>query len=362
MKVLGIETSCDETSIAILENGTKILALETYTQIDLHKRYGGVVPELASRRHSELLLPLLSKALQKAHCSLKEIDLICATYGPGLVGALMTGLSFAKTLALDLRKPFVGVHHLQAHLFGALLSRPDIAFTEGAINSELFPALGLIVSGGHCDLVSVENWGEFRGLSKSIDDAPGEAFDKAAQLLGWSYPGGPIIEKKAQEYIQHLKDNHRFKAEQKPFTIAKVKANPHLFSFSGLKTQVYYAISRLDEADSISEIEKEQQKKWIAHNFQECVIATIEEKLAHFLKIKNYRSLLVGGGVSANQCMKTRLISGFDTKELPVIWPTKELSLDQAAMIAGTGYFQYLAKGPSPLSLGAQARIPFSAQ
>lgn len=357
MKTLGIETSCDETSIAVLEDGHKILSLETFSQIDLHKRYGGVVPELASRRHSQLLTPLLARALHNAHCTLQEIDLICATYGPGLVGALMTGLSFAKTLALDLQKPFVGVNHLQAHLFAALLSNAERSFTsDKEIVSSLFPALGLIVSGGHCDLVQIDRWGDFTALSRSIDDAPGEAFDKAAQLLGWSYPGGPIIEQQARLY----REKQKSPPAKNPFTIAKVKADLNLFSFSGLKTQVYYAVEKLKKQQLNSETLL-NRKQEIAYFFQECVCSTIEEKIKRLLAKKgnHYRSLLVGGGVSANQNLKKTLVSSFDQKEFPVLWPTKQLSLDQAAMIAGTGYYQYLQKGPSSLSLGAQGRIPF---
>lgn len=354
MLVLGIETSCDETSIAVVKKGHRILALETFSQIELHKRYGGVVPELASRRHTELLVPLLTKTLKAANCSLQEIDLIAATHAPGLTGALMTGLTFAKTLALSLNKPFVAVHHLQAHLFAALLSHPNSFMKNGDIVSTLFPALGVITSGGHCELVHMEKWGHFRTIGKSIDDAPGEAFDKVAQLLGWSYPGGPIIEKMAKK--------HQSSSKKNPFTIPRIKKQPNMFSFSGLKTQVYYAMLALNKQRDLSPSDIENKKIEFAYFFQECVIATIEEKVSFLIKesLENnrstYRSILVGGGVSANERFKEVIRGKIDSPSMSVLWPTKELSLDQAAMVAGAGYFQYVSRGASALNSKAVAR------
>lgn len=367
MLSLGIETSCDETSIALVEKGAKIRSLVTASQIDLHCLYGGVVPELASRRHCQLLVPLLAEALKKAHCSLEEVDLFAATYAPGLVGALMTGLTFAKTLALASSKPFVGVHHLKAHLYGALLSdtshfiSPTLSkekLSNYRLKKELFPALGIIISGGHCDMVLLEDWHHLKRVGYSIDDAPGEAFDKVAQLLDLPYPGGPHIEERARSLSEREKNS------APRFTPPQVKNSPHIFSFSGLKTQVYYEVKKL-RAQKLKTQELQLRKDQIAYAFQETLARSLTDKTRLHLEQRKseqehlapLQTLLVGGGVSANEQLRAQFQHLASQEGLTLVWPTKELSLDQAAMIAGAGALQYEQCGPSPLELEAQSRV-----
>lgn len=345
MKVLGIESSCDETSIAIVENGHRILALKTSSQIDLHRIYGGVVPELASRRHNEVLPSLLQEALTHADCSFQEIDLIAATYTPGLIGALLVGLSFAKALALCFHKPFIAVHHVEAHLYGALMSHPALFLDSHLPSPQLFPATGLCISGGHSEVHRIYALGKYERISHTVDDAPGEAFDKVASMLNLSYPGGPSLEKLAL-----YGDPCRF-----PLTKPRVKQSPDLFSFSGLKTQVLYTIERLKK-DALYD---EQARADLAASFQKTIIEDIVEKTFSLHAKTQAKTLWVGGGVSANKTLRL----AFEKKmqeECPnslLLWPEFSLSLDQAAMIAGLAWHQYREAGPSPLSLQAQARM-----
>lgn len=338
MLVLGIESTCDETACAIVRNGREILSNTIASQTDLHDVYGGVVPELACRRHIDVLIPTIRQALEEANVSLEDIDLIAAAYGPGLIGAILIGLNGAKSLSWTLQKPFVGVNHIEAHLYAALMSTPS---------PPSFPCLGLVVSGGHTSLVEVLDIGQYKLLGQTVDDAVGEAFDKTAKILGLPYPGGPLIEALAKEG-----DANRF-----PLKGGRVKGRPLDFSFSGLKTSVLYAAKGPNSSPKDPLTLSEEDKKHLAASFQKAALGDIHKKTLLALGSKTYHGLLIGGGVCHNQELR-RLFQGENTG-VPVYFPPPGLITDNAAMIAGLGYHVYRNQGPSPLSLQASTRIPF---
>lgn len=323
MRVLGIETTCDETAASVVVDGERILSSVVSSQIDLHKAYGGVVPELACRRHIDLLMPIIDEALKQAKTPLSEIDLISVAHGPGLIGALMIGLNAAKALSFANNIPFVGVNHIEAHLYACLMANPSIPL----------PAIGAILSGGHTTLVHIKSLGEYVIIGETVDDAVGEAFDKCAKIMGLPYPGGPIIEKMALSGAR----KHLFKAGQ-------VKGKPLAFSFSGLKTAVLYAYQKIENP-------REQDKNDIAASFQHAAFTDIQKKIELAMQACGTRTLLVGGGVTNSQALKTYLAK-FDTH-----YPDKGLSLDNAAMIAGLGFHKYKGKS-DPYSLKAIATLP----
>lgn len=329
MLVLGIESTCDETGIAVVENGRKILSNVVATQEDLHDRYGGVVPEVACRRHVDVLLPLLKKAL----CvPIEEIDLIAVANGPGLIGALLIGVNFAQGLAYSSRKPLVAVNHIEAHLYSALMdSHPPL------------PALGVIISGGHTLLVLVEDIGTYSLIGQTHDDAIGEAFDKAAKLLGLPYPGGVPIEKLALEG-----DPLRY-----PLKAGKIKGRPFDFSFSGLKTAFFYTVKGQNATKNSPLIIQEEDKKHIAASFQHTAFSDLVEKICLGGKEFACKSVLVGGGVSQNLYFRNLLETA---SSLPIFWPPKGLCLDNGAMIAGLGYHRFLKYGETNF-IGADPRL-----
>ncbi|MBS4168743.1 tRNA (adenosine(37)-N6)-threonylcarbamoyltransferase complex transferase subunit TsaD [Parachlamydia sp. AcF125] len=336
--VLGIETTCDETACALVRNGSEILANVVSSQIDLHNEYGGVVPELACRRHVDLLLPTLDKALQEAKVALEEIDLIAVAHTPGLIGALLIGLNAAKTLSIALRKPFVGVNHVEAHLYAALMSQP--AFP-------VFPCLGVVLSGGHTCLIKMNGIGNYTLLGQTIDDAIGESFDKTAKILGLPYPGGPHIEKLAK----------MGNPSAYPFKPGRVKGRALDFSFSGLKTQALYAVKGQNEREE-QRVLSAQQKNDLCASFQETAFRDVVEKALLAAKQENCHTLVLGGGVTHNQYL--RALFQQTAPEFHLVWPKNELSLDNAAMIAGLGYHVYLQKGAGDtLDLEAKTRTPF---
>lgn len=345
MKVLGIESSCDETAIAIVESGRDVIASEISSQSDLHALYGGVVPELASRRHSQIIFPMIEEVLSHSKVSLEEIDLIAATYTPGLHGALMVGLQAAKALAIGLKKPFIGVHHIEAHLYAAWMSQPYLD------QSSHLPALGLVISGGHTQLWKIHTLGHYELLSHTLDDALGEAFDKVAVMLGLSYPGGPQIEALAKKG-----DPLRYK-----FKAGQSKKDPLKFSYSGLKTQILHTLWGHDlkklnqmKAETPSHMSA-QDFADIAASFQHTVFEDLAEKLEWFEKEHQPKSLWVGGGVAASESLRHVLAKRLRSE---IFWPSKALSMDNAAMIAGLGYYQYQKSGPSPLNLPIIPRSP----
>ncbi len=322
--ILGIETTCDETGVALVEDGYKIISHHVLSQASRHEKFGGVFPELASRLHMPALPLLFNKILEESGRELQEIDAIAVAYGPGLLGALLSGLQFAKGLSIGLKKPLVAVNHVEAHLFAASMNR-----------SPEFPAIGVVVSGGHTTLLLIEAIGSYGVLGETIDDAIGESFDKVAIMLGLSYPGGPLIEKIAAQGDPSLY----------PFRSGKVKERPLSFSFSGLKTAVLQMLKNHPTAKASD----------IAASFQECVFKDLLFKISVALKKTGARSILVGGGVANNK----RLQGLLQDLPLPVFLPPPELTLDNAAMIAGLGYHNLIHKGPSPLSLEPATRIAF---
>lgn len=315
MRVLGLETSCDETAVAVYDGKLGLMAHVLHSQIELHAQYGGVVPELASRDHISKILPLLKIVLNKANISLDSVDGIAYTAGPGLVGALLVGACCGKALAYALQVPSVGIHHMEGHLMAAVLENPALDF----------PFLALLVSGGHTMLVEVKALGDYTVLGETLDDAAGEAFDKTAKLLGLGYPGGPQLAKLAERGVAK-----RFHFPR-PLT-----DRPGLdFSFSGLKT---FAINTLKSCEG-----NDQDKADIAYAFQEAVADTMFIKCRRALKETGLTRLVVAGGVGANQHLRNTL--GKLDSEL--FYPRLEFCTDNAAMIAYAGYLR-LRRGDQP--------------
>jgi N6-L-threonylcarbamoyladenine synthase len=334
MLVLGIESTCDETGFAVVRDGMEILSNVVATQEDLHQIYGGVFPELACRRHIDVLIPLMEKALAEARTSLREIDLFAVAHGPGLIGALLIGLNFAKGISFAAQKPLIGVNHIEAHLYSVFMKEcPPL------------PAVGAIISGGHTVLVEIQEIGTYKLIGQTQDDAIGEAFDKVARLLQLPYPGGPQIEKCA------LKGN----SLSYSFKGGRIKGRPLDFSFSGLKTAVLYAIKgqNAQKETTISE----QQKADLAASFQHSAFSYLVEKILLAAKERNSKSIILGGGVSQNLYLRALLQA---QSKIPVFWPAFGLSLDNAAMIAGLAHHTFLKKGSDSMHLDALTRIPLA--
>lgn len=330
MITLGIESTCDETSASIVKNGEEILSLVTASSADIHAKYGGVFPELACQRHIEAIIPVIQEAMDRANVSKNDIDLIAVARGPGLVGALLIGMQAAKGLAIGWNKPLVGVNHVEAHLYAAMMGKPKI-----------FPALGLVLSGGHTLLLQIHDIGNYTPIATTVDDAVGEAFDKVAILLGLPYPGGPHVEKLA------LSGNPK----AHPFRAGYVKRSPMDFSFSGIKTSVLYAVK--DKNLSI------QEKADIAASFQQAAFSDIANKTELALKKNQTRGIYLGGGVCNNNRLREMFAQKFP--ELEIFWPSIDLCLDNAAMIAGLGTQKYLQNPMSdPLDIEALPRIPIA--
>lgn len=336
MLVLGLETTCDETACAIVKDGKEILSNVISSQIDLHALYGGVYPELACRRHFEVMIPVIEQALLEAGVSKEEIDLIAVAKGPGLIGALLLGLNTAKTLSIALKKPFVGVNHVEAHLYAAMM---------GCVPIE-FPSLGVVVSGGHTFLVQILALGEYVLIGKTVDDAIGECFDKVGVMLGLSYPGGPAIEALAKKGNPH----------KYPFKAGVVKNATWNFSFSGLKTSVLYTIKGQNSNKESPCVIPEEEKPHIAASFQETALGDIVDKALRATSTFACKSIFLGGGVSSNE----RLRSLFKERgaQMPCYFPPQGLSLDNGAMIAGLGYHLFLKQGGDGLDLEPMTRIP----
>lgn len=327
MLVLGIESTCDETACALVRDGRDILSNVVSSQIDLHQTYGGVVPELACRRHVDVLIPVLREALTTAGVRLPEIDLLAVARGPGLIGALLIGLNAAKSLSLVLQKPLVGVNHIEAHLYASLMSTSE---------KVSFPCLGVILSGGHTVMVLIRELGSYELIGQTVDDAIGEAFDKVARILHLRYPGGPEIERLAASG-----DSKRY-----PFKGGRVKGQPMNFSFSGLKTAVLYAVQGggFEAAD-------------IAASFQRAALEDILNKTLLAAKQYHCETLVFGGGVTNNRVL--RALFAKEAPHLRALWPPSELTLDNAAMIAGLGYHVYRKRGADGLELEALTQMPF---
>ncbi|HVC13509.1 MAG TPA: tRNA (adenosine(37)-N6)-threonylcarbamoyltransferase complex transferase subunit TsaD [Acidimicrobiales bacterium] len=321
MNVLGIETSCDETAAAVVAEGRTVRSSVVSSQIDLHARYGGVVPEIAGRAHVELLVPAVEEALTRA--GLERPDAVAATYGPGLVGSLLVGLSAAKGLAMSWDVPFVGVNHLEGHLFAPVIEEPDLEW----------PLVVLLVSGGHTLLVHASAPGRYTLLGQTIDDAAGEAFDKVARFLGLGYPGGPAIDRVAGEG-----DPASFR-----FPRAMLDGS-YDFSFSGLKTAVVRAVERQPSAATPD----------VAAAFQDAVVDVLVTKAARAVRELGAKGLCLGGGVAANSLLRRRAPESVD---VPTYLPSMAMCTDNAAMVAAAGSFRLAHDGPSPLSLAADPNL-----
>jgi N6-L-threonylcarbamoyladenine synthase len=338
MFVLGIESSCDETACAIVRDGKEVLANVIRSQTDLHRSFGGVYPELACRQHVDALIPVLKSALEEAHLSPSEIGLVAATKGPGLIGALLIGLNAAKALAYAWDIPFIGVNHVEAHLYAAMMP----------LDCPPLPGMGLVISGGHTFLVKIEEIGKYVLIGTTQDDAIGEAFDKVGAMLGLPYPGGPEIEALAKKG-----DRTRFAFRQ-----GKVKNHPWDFSFSGLKTNVLYTIKGPNCKKDSPLLLSEADKADVAASFQETALRDVVGKAIEAARAHACPAIYCGGGVSNNQRLKELFIElGCP---VPVYYPPKALTLDNAAMIAGLGYRTYMMqeKKGDGLDLAPMTRIP----
>jgi len=316
MKVLGIETSCDETAAAVVEDGRRILSNQIASQVEIHARYGGVVPEVASRQHLLSIIPIIEQAMAEAGVGWKELSGIAVTIGPGLAGSLLVGVNVAKAVALAHGLPLTGVNHLEAHIYANWLGG----------NSIDFPVACLIVSGGHSDLVLMRGHGDYVVLGRTRDDAAGEAFDKAARILGLGYPGGPAIEQAA-----------RGEAASIPLPRAWLKGSND-FSFSGVKT----ALLRLVEAGNISSVAD------AAASFQAAVIEVLVTKTVAVAKERRAKKILLSGGVASNSLLREQLVKN---SPLPVLVPPPVLCTDNAAMIAACGYYHLQAGRTDGLDL-----------
>ncbi len=337
MLVLGIESTCDETACAIVRDGKEILANVICSQSDLHKPFGGVFPELACRRHIDVLIPIVKQALAEAGVSREQIDLIAVAKGPGLIGALLIGLNAAKALAYAWDIPFIGVNHVEAHLYASMMP----------LETPLFPAIGLVISGGHTFLLKIQNIGDYKQIGSTQDDAIGEAFDKVASMLGLPYPGGPEIEALAKHG-----DHSRFS-----FRAGRVKNQPWDFSFSGLKTNVLYTIKGSNATKGAPLLITEREKADVAAAFQETALFDVVKKTIEAAKTFGGEAIYCGGGVSNNQ----RLRSLFDEHRgaIPIFYPPLRLTLDNAAMIAGLGYHYFIQnKAGDSFDLEPMTRIP----
>lgn len=320
--ILGIETSCDETAAAVVVDGQRVLSSVVSSQIELHQRFGGVVPEVASRAHLDLIMPVVSQALVEAGVTGPELAGIAATAGPGLVGALLVGVSAAKGLALSWDVPFVAVHHMEGHLLSVRLDEPDVEY----------PLVVLLVSGGHTMLVKVDGPGRYRLLGSTLDDAAGEAFDKVARFLGLGYPGGPIIDRLAMDGDPAAV----------PFPRAML-GDGYDFSFSGLKTAVVNWVRRNPDAETAD----------IAASFQQAVVDVLVAKARAAARDHGAVGLCLGGGVAANSQLRTALLDVCVEDGLRGYLPSRAMCTDNGAMIAAAGWYRLQVDGPSSWDTGA---------
>lgn len=331
MKILGIETSCDETAASVVEDGKRILSNVINSQIDIHTVYGGVVPEVAARSHIEVINPVIDQAIQDANISWDDIDAIAVTYAPGLVGSLLIGSLAARTLAILKNKPFYPVHHVKAHVYANFLTDSDKPIE--------FPILSLIVSGGHSQLVLFKDHRDIEILGQTQDDAIGEAFDKVAKIIGLPYPGGPSIAKAATN------------GNSSAYTLPKAKlSGKYDFSFSGLKTAVLRAVQHEVGVDfnypstKLAELLSDSQRNDFAASFQRIAVETLAEKAAEAYMNYQPKSFVIAGGVAANQELRKKLS---ELIPIDITYPPINLCTDNAAMVAALGYYQSQIEAPT---------------
>lgn len=328
--ILGIESSCDETAAAVVKNGREVLSNIISSQIVIHRKFGGVVPEIASRKHIENIMPVIDEALTQAKVELEDIDAVAVTYGPGLVGALLVGLSAAKSLAWAAGKPLIGVNHLEGHVFANFLADKELEP----------PFMALVVSGGHTALMKVTGYDSFEMLGQTRDDAAGEAFDKIARVMGLPYPGGPEIERLA------VGGN----PEAMSFPVAKLDKN-YEFSFSGLKSAVINYLHKEEQG------RREVNRHDVAASFQQAITNALVKQAVLAMKETGLKKIVLAGGVSANKTLQINLARAMEEIGCELVHPTPILCTDNAVMIACRGYFLYQLGKESPLDLNANPSL-----
>jgi N6-L-threonylcarbamoyladenine synthase len=335
-RILAIETSCDETACAVIENGRALLASTVASQMEMHARFGGVYPEVASRQHVLSIIPVVEQTLVQSNITLKDVDAIAVTRGPGLAGSLVVGMNMAKGLALGTGLPIVGVNHLEGHIYSSWIYNAG----ESVPPEPQFPLMALLVSGGHTELNLMTDHLTYERLGSTLDDAAGEAFDKVARLLGLSYPGGPSIQKAAEG------------GKPKRFKFPRARLDsPYDFSFSGVKTAVLYEVNDLKKKSRILPVED------LAASFQAAVVETLFEKTMQAAREFKAKEILVAGGVSANRALRNAFQS---QNEFKVNIPAFSLCTDNAAMIAAAGYYRYALGHLSDLKMDVQPTWPLS--
>jgi N6-L-threonylcarbamoyladenine synthase len=337
MLVLGIESSCDETAAALVRDGREMLSSVISSQVDVHKRFGGVVPELASREHLDKIVPVVEEAFERAGVAQGEIDGVAVTQGPGLVGSLLVGLSYAKAMAYALEKPLVGVNHIEGHIYSVVFDNPPIEY----------PAFALVVSGGHSNLFLVPSPGRYKVLARTRDDAAGEAFDKVAKMLGLGYPGGPVIERLAREG-----DPRAVR-----FSVPRMGDGRPDFSFSGLKTAVSKHV-RESGLRPVAEGEAPSQRvKDLAASFQDVVIRSLVGTTKRLAEEHGPRTLIVAGGVACNEALRDACREAASRMGVQALFPSRHLSTDNAAMIAAAGTVKLEAGERAGLDLNADVSL-----
>ncbi len=390
MLILGIESSCDETGAAIVKDGRYLLSNVIASQIEIHNRYGGVVPEVASRQQLATIIPVIETALEQSGCSWDEIDAVAATYGPGLAGSLLVGLTVGKTLALARNLPFLGVNHLEAHIYANWLRKKDTLEPQKALDADwsyqegdpLFPLICLVISGAHSELVLVRNHGQYELLGRTRDDAAGEAFDKVARILGLSYPGGPSVQKAAQQAEAELLQQKRSVAlARNAYRLPRAwLRGTYDFSFSGLKTaMLHLAEGATGEQRSSHGNESKQVSQYtrmgvqaaqkgapnvalLASSFQEAIVDVLAVKTRQAAQEYHVKQVVLAGGVAANVSLRTRLEQELVPLKIRLSYPPIEFCTDNAAMIAGAAFF-HLCRGEQnglDLDVNPGLSLPFS--
>lgn len=331
--ILGIETSCDETSASIVKNGDTEIATVVLTQIDIHKDFGGVVPEIASRHHVKNITMVIEDCLEKANMKISDIDAIAVTYGPGLVGSLLVGVEAAKTLAYVNNKPLIPVNHMSGHIYANQLVEPL-----------KFPLIALVVSGGHTQLIYMEDHYKFKEIGSTLDDAVGECYDKVARVINVPYPGGPTVDKWAHEG----EDTYELPLPKND--------NSYDFSFSGLKSAIINLVHNEEQRGN------EIRKKDLATSFQNTVVEIITKKTMKALKDYNVNNLIVAGGVAANKGLREKLISLCNENNIHLSFPEMKYCTDNAAMIAASGYYAYIRGDRADLTLNPQSSLELTSK
>lgn len=334
--IMGIETSCDETAAAIVEDGKKIISNVVASQISIHQKYGGVVPEIASRKHMEYIIPVIDKALDESEKKITDLSAIAVTYGPGLIGSLLVGLSVAKAMAYAQNIPLIGINHLEAHIYANFLEHTEIKP----------PFICLIVSGGHTSLVCIRNFREYKLLGQTKDDAAGEVFDKIAKVLDLGYPGGPITERLAK----------RGDPSSIKFPRPILNDKSYDFSFSGLKTAVIYYIKELKEENKNIPVSD------ILASFQQAVIDVLVKKTIKAALNFKTKQIILAGGVAANNSLRREIKEKADLLNIKVFCPSIFLCTDNAAMVASAGYYKFKENKKSSLNIDAVSRLPLESK